>query len=133
MILNIENDIRLICAKAKSFPTGVLDAFKTIEKSHPDFCKRTFYGLSCGNAQGGIDYWAAVEYKNGDQVPQHLETKNVRKGIYEGELIENFRSHTPAIGETFQQLLKHPKLDRNSFCVEKYLEENVICMVKLSE
>ena len=59
----IDKDVHLLRHRASSFPEGVLQAFKFIEQADPDFCRRTFYGLSRGTRDGGIVYWAAVEQK----------------------------------------------------------------------
>lgn len=128
----INKDVRLLCAKATSFPQGIMEAFARIEQANPDFCLRTFYGLSRGNRVGGIDYWACVEAAEGEKHPS-LEVHTVKAGRYLTTEVGNFREQPSAIGEAFRQMLKHPELDRESYCVEEYHAENVKCMVKLKQ
>ena len=128
----INNDIHVLCAKARSFPAGIMEAFSRIENADPAFCSRTFYGLSRGNSSGGIDYWAAVEqHEPGEKDKEGLATAVIKEGTYASIEVRNFREDTAAIGTAFRELLKHPQLDRNSFCVEIYENDNVVCMVRI--
>src|SRR4051812_19727768 len=89
----ISNGIPVLCARASSFPEGVLNAFRFIEQANPEFCRRTFYGLSRGNRNGGIDYWAAVESHPGDTEMKGLEEKVIAPGHYAAVTIRDLRKN----------------------------------------
>jgi predicted transcriptional regulator YdeE len=127
----IKNDIPVLCAKAATFPEGVLDAFRYIENADPAFCRRTFYGLSRGNKTGGIDYWAAVEARQGDKSIPGIDKKVIAAGNYAAVTINDFRKNISSIGTTFDHLLQNRMLDESSYCVELYENDTVTCMVKL--
>ncbi len=127
----IPADIPLLCAKATSFPDGILAAFRLIEDTDPEFCKRKFHGLSRGNQSGGIVYWACVEKRSPDETLHGLENRIIKKGTYACREVRDFKKNTSLIGETFRELLKHPRLDPESYCVEIYDESAVKCMVRL--
>jgi hypothetical protein len=128
----LENDVRLLCHQARSFPAGVLGAFKFIEQANPDFCRRTFYGLSRGNRNGGIDYWAAVEQlENKESELGGLEPKVLRRGRYASVTVKEFRRNLTAIAGAFEMLLTNPDMDPATYCVELYHNDTVTCMVRL--
>lgn len=131
--IQLENDIRVFCVTATSFPQGIEEAFKKLEQLLPAREGRTFFGLSRPGGRGAIIYKAAVQEKyNGEGEQYGCETITIQKGTYLTELITGWQQRIPAIGETFQQLLADPHLDMNSFCVEWYKNEtDVLCMVKL--
>ncbi len=130
----IKTDITLLCAKAESFPNGVLAAFQLIENAAPEFKKRDFYGLSRGNREGGIDYWAAVEQKKPEEPEKTgFESKTIRSGKYATLKIKDFRKNIPEIGQAFTKLLTLPEMDPNTFCLEKYENDTVKCMVRLKD
>ncbi len=131
----IEKDILCHCIKATSFPEGVMAAHQLLHSLFAFDGKRKFYGLSAPEGEGAIGYWAAVEKLNDDNVQdKRLEQFVITKGQYSGTDIKNFRSDMPAIGRTFQQLLKHPELDPNGYCLEWYYNMNdVRCMVRLKD
>jgi len=130
----IDKDVHLLRHQASSFPEGVLQAFQFIEQANPDFCRRTFYGLSRGTRDGGIAYWAAVEQKEkkeGD-LPG-LEPITLPKGKYASLEVREFMKNLTAISGAFEQLLTNPDLDPATYCVELYQNDTVICMVRLRE
>ena len=130
----LHHDIPVFCKMAGSFPDGVLDAFRHIEKKNPEFCRRTFYGLSRGNRSGGIDYWAAVERRPSDEENGlALETKTISKGTYAAVTINDFRQNIQSIGLAFELLLQNSLLDESSYCVELYENDTVTCIVKLQD
>jgi hypothetical protein len=131
----IEKDIRCHCIKATSFPEGVLAAHQLLHSLFAFDGKRKFYGISRPEGKGAIAYWAAVEKQDDDNVQdERPEEFVISKGQYSGIDIKNFRNDIPAIGRTFQQLLMHPELDPNGYCLEWYYNMNdVRCMVRLKD
>jgi hypothetical protein len=128
----IENEIKVLCITAESFPDGIEAAFSTLNKKVPISDKRTQFGISRPD-KGVITYKAAAEeIIDGEAESLGLERFVVRKGEYICELIPDFMDNIPSIGKTFQKLLKHPEIDPEGYCLEWYLnEKDVRCMVKL--
>ena len=131
----IEKDIHCHSIKASSFPEGVLAAHQLIHSLFAFDGKRRFYGISRPEGKDTISYWAAVEKQDDDNaLDERLEEFVILKGQYSGTDIKNFRSDIPAIGRTFQQLLTHPGLDPDGFCLEWYYNMNdVRCIVRLKD
>jgi hypothetical protein len=131
----IEKDLYCHCIKATSFPEGVLAAHQLLQSLFAFDGKRKFYGISRPEGTGEIAYWAAVEKTDDDNLQDNRpETFVILKGQYSGIDIKNFRSDIQAIGRTFQQLLVHPELDPNGYCLEWYYNMNdVRCMVRLKD
>lgn len=127
-------DFNLICVKANSFPDGILEAFKTLERVVPNAMERDFYGISHGS-ENGIVYWAAAkENYAGEAKALNLEQFTVKQGTYASETINNPMEHPEKIGETFTRLLQHPNLDPKGACIEWYKTlHEVVCMVRLVE
>lgn len=128
----IGKDIKVLCVKASSFPEGVLAAH---QKLHSLFsaAERTFYGISYAGENGKIVYRAAVEQKQeGEAESLHLDTFVIRKGVYITKFQKDWRRDETVVGKTFRELLSDPRIDKNGYCVEKYLNEtDMLCMVPL--
>lgn len=131
----IEKEIRCFRVKAASFPEGVLAAHQQLHKLFAFDGQRRFFGISRPEGGAKISYWAGAEKMDGDTVHDSgLEEFIIPAGRYYGKDISNFRKDIPEIGRTFQQLLMHPQLDHNGFCLEWYYNmEDVRCMVPLKE
>jgi hypothetical protein len=131
--VEINEDIKLMCVPAKSFPDGIMEAFQTLGSLHPSMKERAMYGISHADKNGEIIYKAATpESFKGETEEFGCEMYIVRKGEYMSETIHDYMSKLPEIGETFHKLLQHPQLDRNGACVEWYKSRNeVLCMVRL--
>lgn len=129
----IEKDVYCYRIKATSFPEGVLAAHQLLHTLFAFDGRRRFYGISRPEGKGAISYWAAVEKTGDDKIQdERLEEFVIPKGQYAGTDIKNFRNDIPEIGRTFQQLLTHPELDPDGFCLEWYYTINdVLCMVPL--
>jgi predicted transcriptional regulator YdeE len=132
-LFGIENNIPVICVTATSFPGGVKEAFNTLNNKITGKEGRTEYGISYMDNNGQIIYKAAVnELEKGEAEKLGMESFTIRKGTYLSETVKDFMENIPAIGETFRNLLKDPRLDRNGYCVEIYFnEKDVRCMVTL--
>jgi hypothetical protein len=129
----INNDIKTICVSAKSFPHGVLAAHQQLHSLLDSSAPRTFYGISWGGKNGDIVYKAAAEeLSEGEAEKLNLEKFVIRKGKYASELLKDWRKGEAEVGETFRQLLSDPRIDKNGYCVEVYLnEKDMLCLVTL--
>lgn len=130
---NLQEDVKVYCTTAKSFPHGIQEAFITLEKLLSKE-GRTFYGVSYKSTEGFLIYKAAVsESFEGEAEKYGFESLTIRKGEYLIETIIDWRKKIETIGMTFKTLLADPRLDRTSPCVEWYKSDNeVMCMVKLN-
>lgn len=130
----LEKDINLICVRATSFPLGITEAFKKLEQAHASIPGRTFFGISHGS-DTGILYWAAAESKSKTEASTlGLESYTIKKGNYITETLKNLKGNEKAIGDIFNTLLRHPKLDETGECIEWYKGTNeVLCMVRIRE
>ena len=133
-IFNLENDIKVFCVTADSFPAGVKQAHETLHSKLPTTEGRKSFGLSWGAANGSITYKAAVEEAyDGEAEALDCETFIIKKGRYISEFIPNFWSDMSAIGRTFKELLAYPGIDPKGYCLEMYVsEKDVRCMVPLA-
>ncbi len=131
----LNNDIPIICVKARSFPFGVQEAFLHLENLLPSIEGRTFYGISYQDKDAGIIYRAAVqESYEGEAEKLGCESYVIRKGNYLTETLFNWRKNEEMIGKAFMKLLADPRLDLTHPCVEWYKsEEDVTCMVRIDD
>lgn len=127
------NDIEVMYVPAQSFPDDILPAFEKLESKLVSTSHRTFFGISWPDQNGKIMYKASAEEKyNGEGRNYELDTFTIRKGTYISELIKDYKKNISQIGVVFQQLLHHPELDINSYCLEWYRgDDDVLCMVRL--
>ena len=132
---NLEQDIKVFCVTAKSFPDGVLEAHQKLHSLVPFTTDRKYFGISWPEANGVIGYKAAMEeLKEGELSHHKLEEFIIKKGKYLMIDIPNFMSNIPAIGEAFQKLIADERIDPNGVCVEWYLKNEVCrCMVRTKE
>lgn len=131
----IDNDIKVICITADSFPAGVAKAHQTLHGLLAG-ADRKFFGISYQGRDGNIIYKAAAEEKYvGEAEALHCESFLIRKGSYTSAAVNNFMADVVSvIGKTFQELLKHPGIDKNGYCLEIYLTDNdMMCLVKLND
>jgi predicted transcriptional regulator YdeE len=133
-IVNIEKDMEVLCVTASSFPEGVKDAFDTLHNKFPSSEDRTFYGISYQSQDGHIVYKAAISVvENKEAEKYQCETFLIKKGQYISETITDFMNNIPLIGQTFQNLLTDPRVNKESgYCLERYINQNDLqCMVTL--
>ena len=130
----IEKDIKTFYVAATSFPDGVLKAHQTLHAMLPSAGGRNFYGISFPGKNRNIIYRAAVEESYaGEAEKYNCETFIIRKGTYMSQTIKDFMKDVSFVAKTFQQLLAHPQLDHDGYCLEIYPNEtDMICMVKLN-
>ncbi|GGB17667.1 transcriptional regulator [Puia dinghuensis] len=131
---HLDNDIRLCCVSAKSFPDGVMAAFQQLMNIFPDQQgKRRLFGISWPDGHGGMVYKAAVnETYTGEAEALGLETYLLKKGEYLSLLVHNFMSDIPSIGKAFGQLVEAPGVHPYTVGVEEYINTaDVRCMVPM--
>lgn len=130
---HLAEDIKLICVPATSFPEGVLAAHQKLHGIIPYSTDRRYFGISHANAAQAIIYKAAAEALTEEEAGKwNLETFVIKKGEYLSTVIHNYMNDTPAIGKTFNEILKDPRIDPNGACVEWYLsDKDVRCMVRI--
>ncbi|QIL38709.1 transcriptional regulator [Pedobacter sp. HDW13] len=131
----IEEDIKVLCITASSFPDGVLAAHQQLHALFPPNKQRMYFGISRPDATRKVIYKAAVTEmaeeagKNPD-----LEYFTIKKGDYISELIPDFMEDVSQVGKTFEKLLNEPNIDPNGYCLEMYLNEtDVRCMVGIQK
>ncbi|MCL5031019.1 MAG: transcriptional regulator [Bacteroidetes bacterium] len=129
----LEDDIKLICVPAKSFPDGVMEAFERLAKKTSSKNGRNLFGISYPGKDGKIIYKAAAnKLFDGEAEELRCESFTVKKGNYNAIFISDFMNNISDISKAFNEILKDPLIDPNGCCVEMYLnEKDVRCMVRL--
>jgi len=132
---NVDRDISLFYVKAKSFPFGVGGAFTQLRSLLPEGSDRKLYGISNPSGSEGIIYRAAVEEVfPGEGKGKGCETFLIRKGSYISKYLTDWKKDESGVGVAFQELLRHPGIDPNGYCLEIYEnEKDVRCLVPLAE
>ena len=131
-IYALENDINVFCAKAKSFPEGVLEAHQQLHTIIPFSNQRRYFGISRPE-KGTIEYWAAAEELNQEEAEKYnCDSSVISKGKYIGVEVKNYIKNIEEIGKAFNKLISCEGIDPNGYCVEYYLnDEDVRCMIRL--
>jgi len=133
--ISLDKDIKVFYVTAPSFPQGIKEAIDKLHSLFPFSPARKIFGLSRPEDGGQIVYRAAAEeMAEGEGRMYHCETLDIKKGNYISQKVENFREDPLAIDRAFKELLKHPGLDPNGYCVEWYETEapGVTCMIRLN-
>lgn len=134
--IKLDNDIKVFYVTAKSFPQGIAEATSKLHSLFPFSKERNIFGLSRPENNGGIVYRAAAEeLESGEAKKLNCETLNIKKGNYISLTVNDFRKDVMSIDRAFKQLLTHPNLDPQGYCVEWYAtdQEAVKCMIRLDE
>lgn len=130
----IEEDIKVSCVTAESFPDGVLAAHQKLHGMIPFTLERKYFGISRPDQGGAIVYIAAVsELETGEAEKLGLESFTIKKGTYVAKTIKDYMNDLSSIGNAFQELLADPEIDHdNGYCLEWYMNDtDVRCMVPL--
>lgn len=133
-IINRSKNQNVLCVKADKFPEGIKDAFDKLYSGITNPDKRTFYGISYMGENGEIIYKAAAnELSEKESEETGLERFTIEKGDYISKRVEDFMNNIPKIGETFNELFKDERIDKDKgYCLEEYVnDKDVICMIKL--
>jgi len=131
--IKIEQDILVYFIQAETFPDGALAAFQKLHSLIDFPQQRRSFGISRPE-NGIIVYRAAAEVKEqeDDLKSSELRTLIVPKGDYIGLEIKNFVEDLSSIKKAFDQLILHPQIDPDGYCIEEYKSmHDVICMVRL--
>jgi hypothetical protein len=130
---SIDRDIKVVCVTASSFPEGVQAAHQKLHAALPISKSRNFYGISYSDKSGNIVYKAAAEEMHpGEAAKLGLDTFVIRKGKYISQLLSNWRQDEMEVGKTFKKLLSDPRIDKNGYCLEIYLNKtDMRCLVPL--
>lgn len=127
----INNDIKVFCITVDSFPEGIGPAHQKLHSIINKTGGRKFFGISRPAENGVIIYKAAAEeLYEGEAEKYGLETFIIKKGSYISETLKDWHKDVPLIGKTFQKLLKDPRIDKNGYCLEIYLnDKDMMCLV----
>ncbi|HTH82196.1 MAG TPA: hypothetical protein VL490_04650 [Mucilaginibacter sp.] len=133
-IIKFNNDIKVFYITAQSFPEGVLAAHQTLHKLIPFSPDRKYFGVSRPE-NGQIVYRATTEETYpGEAEKLNLDTLILKKGNYISQVIKDYQKDIPSISRTFDELLKHPDIDPEGYCVEWYISmTDVNCLVRLNK
>lgn len=129
----IEEDLKLVCFGAKSFPDGVQEAFRKWTESLRDSRNRALFGISFPGKDGKIVYKAAAQESfDGEAVKLGCEGFTVASGTYISTYIQDFMKDESRIEAAFRELFADPRIDTNGCCVEMYVNgKDLRCMVRL--
>ena len=129
----LKDNIKVFYVTAKSFPNGVMAAYQKLHSLLPSTKDRKFYGISYPGENGTIIYKAAVEESQPGEAEKYgCDTFTIPKGEYISELLTDWKKDETIIGKTFKKLIAHPKIDKNGFCLEMYLnDKDMRCLVSL--
>jgi hypothetical protein len=129
-----ENDIHVFCLPAKSFPHDVSATHDELHKLLLPAEDRKFFGISHAESSGKIIYKAAAEILAVDKHEDYqLEIFKIKKGEYLSIYLKNYYLDIPSVERAFKELLKHPAIDPNGYCLEMYPNDgrDIVCMVKV--
>jgi predicted transcriptional regulator YdeE len=132
----LEKEIKVFYVTATTFPGGIGEAIQKLHSLFPFSKERRIFGLSRPENNEGIVYRAAAEEMyEGEAEKLQCDTLIIPEGKYIALEVVDFRKDIMSIGRAFQQLLKHPDIDPQGYCVEMYAndKEVVTCMVRLNE
>lgn len=133
--ITLDKDIKVLYVNATSFPDGIMEAHKKLHAQIPFSTSRKYFGISRPEKNGGIAYKAAAEEVNpGESENFNLDTIVLKKGKYVSSTLHEYMKDLSGIGNAFKELLSHPDIDPEGYCVEWYLsDKDVQCMVRLKE
>jgi len=129
----LEDDIKVFCETAKSFPGGIMDAHKELESIIACSKQRRYFGILSTNVKGVIVYKAAAEeIYQGEAEELGCETILIESGKYICLVFEDYIRNIPDVEKAFQLLDAYPGIDPEGYCIEWYMnEKDVRYMVKL--
>lgn len=131
---HLDKSVKTFYIMANSFPQGIQTAFDKLHSLLPATTGRTFYGISRPNRQGVIEYRAAVaEAFDGEAEKYGCDTLTIPAGNYLTTTITNWQQNIPQIQKAFDELLKSPQLQPDTYCYECYKNDTeLLCMVKIT-
>ena len=131
--ITLENDIKVFCVTADSFPEGIMEAYKKLNEKIPLSSVKRIFGLSRPE-NGNIVYKAAAEVNDTSEAEKIIsDTLVIKKGNYISFTIYDYMKDLHAIGKAFKELLSNTGIDPEGYCVEWYVsEKDVKCMIRLA-
>ena len=131
----LENNIKVFYVTATSFPDGIKEAHEKLHSLIPFSKERKYFGVSRPENNSDIVYRAAAEeMKEGEAEKLNCKTLVLKKGKYISFTVNDYMQDLSSIERAFKQLLSHPGLDPQGYCVEWYLnEKDVKCMIHLKD
>lgn len=134
-IKNLPEDINVLYIKAESFPAGIRAAHEKLHSLVNEEHKRRYFGISWLNKNNEIEYLAAAEVLYPNEPEKYgCNTFTIRKGEYISETLIDWCKPEGRVASVFRELLKHPDLDKNGYCLEIYLnDKDMECLVKLQD
>ena len=136
-LFTISQNIAVVFLKVPQFPKEVPATYEKLHGLLPDNPNRRYFGISHPDKTGSILYKAAAEILASDNFTNtEWQQFTITKGDFAAKYIVNHFQDSNCIGSTFQELLQHPKLDPNGYCLEvykNYTDLDVHCMVRLVE
>jgi predicted transcriptional regulator YdeE len=131
----LENNIKVFYVTATSFPDGIKEAHEILHSLIPFSKERKYFGVSRPENNSDIVYRAAAEVmKEGEAEKLNCKTLVLKKGKYISLTVNDYMQDLSSIERAFKQLLSHPGLDSQGYCVEWYLnEKDVKCMIHLKD
>ncbi len=132
--IKIGQDIPVYYIQAETFPDGALAAFQKLHSIIDFPQQRRSFGISRPE-NGTIVYRAAAAAKEQEDLKStELATLIIPKGDYISIEIKIIGDDFSPIKNAFDQLLLHPQIDPNGYCIEEYTSmDEVICMVRLKD
>lgn len=129
---NLQEDIKVICLDAKSYPDGAKAAHLELQVNLKHEERRRFFGILMNENGQQIYKAAAEEMENGEAAQYGLEEFTIKKGSFNSFFIADYRKDESAITHAFELLRKEHEVDPDGYCLEWYIGENdVKCMVPL--
>lgn len=134
-IVELTESVEVFYVEADSFPQGVKAAHEKLHAILGDTGGRKFYGISFLGVDKSIIYRAATRL----EIPEEanifgLSKFTILKGFYFSTMVPNWRTSEKSIADVFRELLRHPDLDPQGYCLEIYPNlEDIQCLVKLED
>lgn len=131
--ITLDNDITVFYVEAASYPDGILEAHESLHSLIPFSPERKYFGISRPENGEGIRYKAcAEEMHEGEGKSLNCGTVVLKKGTYVSIVLKDYLKDLPSVERTFSQLLEHPGLDPQGYCVEWYItNKDMRCMIRL--
>ncbi|MEZ0275319.1 MAG: hypothetical protein ACAH88_10480 [Roseimicrobium sp.] len=112
--------LRLITAKAATFPGDTSGAFQVLESRLPTLKGRKMYGLVYGTANG-LEYYAGlVPESEAEEQDFGMPIIEVPAGPCARRKLENWMEHTDQIGMIFDEMITQYGMDRSRPTMEYY-------------
>ena len=133
--IQLEKDIPLLYLTAQAFPEGVTAAHQELHRRVPPSKERSYFGISRPEGRHIVYRAAAEQLHPGEAEQLGLTALTLRRGRYVSRFLPDFMQDVSAIGRNFQELLQHPDIDPQGYCVEWYGEDgkNVTLLVRLRD